>query len=200
MRRGIPQRTLATRASVVRKANAGQNLSRFQLHRFETVRVQPQRLEDGWRDLKRLHRSGDGARPERGIRDQQYYVGVVMRETSVLGQFLGAAGVGNADIRRNQNVRRARIAIRRQAGWIEKLRDPRSPENLADSRDIRRGRRLTFPACSLRLAVVQLLVSQISEMSSSVGPRPVELAEIRRTECSLASRIVAGEVSRGRWW
>ena len=46
-------------------------------------------------------------------------VGVVMREAAVLGQLLAAAGIGDADVRRNQNVRRAWIAIRRQARSVE---------------------------------------------------------------------------------
>src|SRR5579875_3348720 len=66
-----------------------------------------------------------------------------MRETAMLGQFLGAARVSYAGVRNDHDIRRPWIAaVRRQSGCIEELRQRSSPENLADARDIVRSRRL----------------------------------------------------------
>jgi hypothetical protein len=76
--------------------------------------------------------------------DFQQLGGVVVSETAVVGEFLAAARVGNADMRCDQNVRRAWVANGRQARSVEQLRDSRSPENLADACDIAGCRRLRF--------------------------------------------------------
>jgi len=70
------------------------------------------------------------------VREQHHHVGVVMRETAVLGQLLAAARVGDADVRSDDNIRRARVVACARSRRVVELRDPRSPENLADTGDI----------------------------------------------------------------
>ena len=47
--------------------------------------------------------------PECGIGEQQDHVGVVMREAAVLGELRLAAGIGNAYVRRDDDVRSTRV-------------------------------------------------------------------------------------------
>ncbi len=57
-------------------------------------------------------------RPEAGIGEQHHHVGVVMREAAVLFLLGGAARVDDAGIGRDDDVRCAGIAGRRQAGRV----------------------------------------------------------------------------------
>ena len=70
-------------------------------------------MENGRRHLGGAHSGADGLGLEGWIGQQQNDVGVVMGEPAVLGQFLGAAGVSNADVRGHDDVRRARVD-----GWV----------------------------------------------------------------------------------
>src|SRR5580658_6665234 len=54
----------------------------------------------------------------------------------MLRQFLGAARVRNSPVRRHDDIGRARIATRRQARRVEHLRNPETPENLADAGNV----------------------------------------------------------------
>jgi hypothetical protein len=47
----------------------------------------------------------------------------------VFGLLCGAAGIGYADVRRNQDVRGARISVRRDARLVEELLRGFSPED-----------------------------------------------------------------------
>ena len=60
-------------------------------------------------------------------------------------------------------------------GALKSLRDPRSAEDLADARRYSLVAGDWLPSMLTAFAVVQLLLSQISETSSSVGPMPVGL-------------------------
>src|SRR5271169_650824 len=62
----------------------------------------------------------------------------------MFSKLLRAFGEGNADVRRNDDIWRAWIAVRRQPRPVDPLADPRSGENLADSSDVARRGRLTF--------------------------------------------------------
>ena len=62
------------------------------------------------------------------IRQEQNHVRVVVSEPAVLGEFLGAARVGHADVRSHNNVRRARIL-----GWFVVVqRERRAVINLSE--------------------------------------------------------------------
>src|SRR5580704_204311 len=112
----------------------------FDLHGVQSIQIHPERFQDGWRYLHRCDWSGYGRRGQAGIREQHHDVGVVMREAAVLSQFLAAAGICNPDVRSDKDVRRAWVGIGGQARSVEELRNPRSPENLANTRDVVAGR------------------------------------------------------------
>ncbi len=57
----------------------------------------------------------------------------------MFGLLLGAAGVGYADIGRDDHVRRARLAVRRESWRVEAGCEDGSGKNLADTRHVIRG-------------------------------------------------------------
>src|SRR5580692_6375746 len=67
-----------------------------------------------------------------------------MRKAAMLRQLLAAARIGNSDVGRDQNIWRARIVFWRQSGRVENLCDPRTPEDLTDTRDVSSRWRLRF--------------------------------------------------------
>ena len=76
-------------------------------------RIEAQGLEDGRRHLGGAHFGADSLRLERRIGQQQNDIRVVMGEPAELRQFRRAAGVSHADVRGDDDVRRARVC-----GWF----------------------------------------------------------------------------------
>ena len=109
----------------------------------------------------------------------------------MLGQFLGAAGVGNADIRCDEDVRRAWIAIGWQSRRVVKLRDA-GPEKIWPMPAILFVVGDCVSSIATALSVVQVVFSQTRETSSSVGPMPVGLdGDSEKGKQPPASKIVA---------
>ena len=72
-------------------------------------RTETQGLEDGRRHLGGAHFGADRKGLEGWKGQQQHDIRVVMGEPAVLGQFLGAGGVSDADVRGHDDVRGARV-------------------------------------------------------------------------------------------
>ena len=104
------QVVLVRRFSAV-EAETWQNLGALLLHGSQVVGIETQRRQDRRRDLSGF----DWARHRRGrhrrVGHQHDYVEVVMREAAVLGEFLGASRIGDADVRLDDDVGRARVAF-----------------------------------------------------------------------------------------
>ena len=69
-------------------------------------------LQDRRGHLGCLNDCVDRARRVGRVGDQHHDVGVVMREAAVLGHFLHACGIDDADVRGDDDVRRPRIRTR----------------------------------------------------------------------------------------
>jgi hypothetical protein len=118
-----------------------QRLCAFLAYGLQRRRVESEYLEDSRSYLHCCARDAHSGGPESGIRQQHNDIGIVMGKVAVLSQFLGTTGISAANVRRNQDIRRARVTTRRQPRRVEKLRNTRSPEDLADARYvIARGR------------------------------------------------------------
>jgi hypothetical protein len=102
--------------------HTGAHLRVLLLNGLELVRIQPKSFQNRRSDLQGFDRCRDGLGLEARVRQQQHNVIVVMCETSVLSEFLGAAGVGSGDIWSNEDVRRAWIAGGRQAASHQRKR------------------------------------------------------------------------------
>ena len=97
------------RASLPGEFDVRQNGSALNTNGIQLARIQVERFQDGWSNLGGAHAGVDCLGLEGGIGHQQNDIGVVMGEAAVLRLFLGAAGVSNADIRGDDDVRRARV-------------------------------------------------------------------------------------------
>src|SRR5579885_2474742 len=109
--------------------------------------IDAQRLEDGRRDLGSADGGFDGPGIESRIGEQQDHVGVVMRESAMLGLFMVAAGVSYADIRGHDDIGRARIL----AGIVEVELQRRTIEELSEADSCGSGVRLQESDCGIRV-------------------------------------------------
>src|SRR6266850_3669219 len=91
----------------------------FYSHGLELVGVESQGGENGGSNLGGFHRAGDRPGVKSGVRYENPHVGVVVREPTMLGLLLSARRVNYAHVRLDDDIRRSRIALRREAGRVE---------------------------------------------------------------------------------
>src|SRR5579864_561116 len=86
---------------------------------IESIRVESQSFENGWRDLCGLYGRCEGFGSDPRVRYQNHHVGVVVGEAAMFRLLLRAAGIGHANIRSDDDIRGARVSRRRDAWCVE---------------------------------------------------------------------------------
>src|SRR5277367_6120149 len=134
---------------VLGSIQARQNGCAFLPDGIQARRIEAEDLQDSGGHLSRFHKAVDSARLDARVGDQQYHVGVIVREAAMLGLLLGAAGVNHSDVRRYDDIGRARVAARteeaagpgicRYARRVKQGCEGIAIKNLADSRLCRVG-------------------------------------------------------------
>src|SRR5580658_287376 len=112
------------------RPNLGQHLRAFRFHCVQRLWIQPQRLQDGRRDLGGSRGGRDSLCREAWIRHQQYDVGVVMPEPAVIAYHRRAPRICHAYVRRNDNIRRPRILPCTETAHVEVQRQGRAVKEL----------------------------------------------------------------------
>lgn len=124
------------------EAHVGKGGGSFEAYSVELVGIEAESAQDGGRNLVGSDRGADSVGVERRIRKQEHDVGIVMRKAAVLGQFGGAAGIGDTDVGGDDDVGSARIVggqsrhvvVEREAGAVIDLADARGFEIAFQSR------------------------------------------------------------------
>ena len=115
------------------KAQSRQDCRTLFSNGVKAAGIEAQCLEDCGSDLRGPHEGGHRARIKTRIRNQHHHIGIVVRKTAMLRMFRVASRIHYSDVRLHDNVGRARVAIRRQAGFVEHRFERRPIEDLAEA-------------------------------------------------------------------
>lgn len=98
--------------------HVGEDRCAFEADGVKRFWVKAEGLEDSGGDLRCLCGGGDRARGEGRVGEEHDDVGVIVREATVLGELLGAAGVDDAGVGSDDDVRGAWVTVGRETGGL----------------------------------------------------------------------------------
>ena len=96
--------------------NTGKDSGAFEAYAIKLLGLETKNLKDSRPDLYGADIGGNPFRRVGWIREQNHYIGVVVRETAMFGKFLCATGVDHAGLRLNSDIWSTWIAIRGSPG------------------------------------------------------------------------------------